>query len=109
MKNKIYKLNDLAREIRLLDDIKGDISIETIERLQKLGIMAKKHQRLCARYCNEPNFDNSLIDKQEDRINFAVSQINAFLNILKVEFQRDPRGLTCKFSLVDRQIYEMLQ
>ena len=109
MKEKIYKINDLAREIRLLDSVKGIVSIETIERLQKLGVMARKHRKLCENYCNMNDFDNSLIDQLEEKIRFYVSQINIFLNILKVEFQRDPRGLTCKFTLAERQIYEVLQ
>ena len=108
MNKKIYALNDLAKEIRLLDSVLGNISIQTLEKLQKLGRMIKKHKRLCEKYCNEANFNPELIKQQEDKI---IGQLNEIYsnNLLKAEFQNDPRGNTCKIILSDKQIYEMLQ
>ena len=111
---KTYKLNDLAKEIifinSFLEKRKSSFGFDIVVKLQKIGRMSKKYRRLCEDYCNIVNFDPIKIKNQEDKINAAIKEINIYFGrMFKVEFQQDPRGLTCTFFLDDKQIYEVLQ
>ena len=63
------------------------------ERLKIIATLAKRHESLCVRYCNEADFNPKRIDNAELRIAKLVS---IMFNGTGLSFQRDPRGATVK-------------
>lgn len=66
-----------------------------VERLRDIATLAKRHESLCVRYCNEGDFNPKRIENAEKRI----------ADLLKIMFpgtgfiaQRDPRGATIKLN-----------
>lgn len=108
MTTKTARLSILAREIRLIDSIKGNVGSEIFGRFVKLGSLFRKHTKLCERYCSEDGFKPELIDQTEMKIKREVEGLNAFLDgKLNVEFQHDPRGLTARLYVKDEYICEL--
>lgn len=66
--------------------------------LDKIRRLTLKHRRACEKACNIGDFDESIIDKIEDKIMKIVNawnQSHGGNNLIKdIEFQRDPRGWT---------------
>src|SRR3990167_2434063 len=100
---KAEQLNDLAKEIRVLDQalINNNIDFlnyDMIKDLKFIGSLCRRHRRLCERQCNEANFNYALIEKVERRINALIHDFSVWAT-LRAEFQHDPRGNTCKIFI----------
>lgn len=125
MSEKTYRLFQLNKEFALLNEEYKGMKFEVLVLLRKIGRMAKKHDKLCVRYCNEADFNPELIKLQETKILSSVMNLNKELfacnsesnKALIVEFQQDPRGATVRLFLAvndvdsnDRfQLWEILQ